>query len=187
MSYKYTKISDLITELETIKKSHGDIPVCTPGDYGWLSFVYAAVQPYYYDGGYHIQDGMGANGKPNFISSRKIDLNNPVNQNLNSVVKLMGFYFDEDQNFNNTPIRQIIPTDFTWLDEMEQETRMKFGGEIPKYRNLKFFDKTLNCYPIEASLENGLSAQGGSTKDAEDNLAKKFLMQDPNILLKEKL
>ncbi len=186
MSYKYTKISDLIKELEEIQKSHGDIPVCTSGDYGWTASVYSDVQPYYYDGGYYVQDGMGQNGEPNFISSRRMDLNDSKNKDLSYVVKLKSFYLDYDTNINGKTIRDINPGEFVFLDEIEQKTLKDFAGEMPEFKNTKH--KNANgYYMIEAFLKNGLSAYGISRKEAQEALAKKFLLEDPNILLKEKL
>lgn len=185
MSYKYTKLSELISELQKVLDTSGDMPVCACGDEGWVATVWPDVQPYYYDGSYYIQDGVGPNGKANFVKGR--DLYSKDNSIGSSVMKLKCYYMEDDTNFNGRPIREINPGEWTWLDEFEQEQRAKFGGETPKFRGLKYFNKEMGCYPVEAFLENGLFAEGRNIKEAEDNLAKKFLMQDPNILMKEKL
>ncbi len=188
MKYQYTKISDLITELEKIKESHGDVAVATCGDEGWAATVYPDLQPYYYDGGFYVQEtGPGPNGQKNFVSSRKIDLKDPENKPLTFVVKLKGVYFEDDTNFNGRPIREINPGDFTWLDDMEQEIRMKFGGELPKYRWLKYFNQEMQCYPAEAFLESGLSALGKNIKEAQEALAEKYKLKNPNDVLKDNL
>ena len=187
MSYKYTKLSDFIAELQSIHAQFGDIPVCIGTEYGFSAYTYPEVQPYFYDGGYKIQDGIGSNGKPNFISSRKIDLKDPANKDLNSCIKLKGYYMEDDDNFENRPLRQVIPEEFIWLDEIEQKDRLLFGGELPQYRSTTQLDPQGRGYLTEAFLSSGMSYRGINMNEAKKGLAEKFKVQDPNKLMKEEL
>ena len=71
------KISDMISDLEEIKKRHGDLPVAVHGHAeGWLSNIfYTEVVHDYYDGGYifSVDDPLNNFHQEHWAHSRNAD------------------------------------------------------------------------------------------------------------------
>ena len=166
----YTPISELIKELEEIKKNHGDIPVC----YNGSSPVYTDVREYYYDGGYYLKD---ATNIQNYISSRSRTADDKytcITEGFpQSCVDIRGGMPGdwEDHSLNGRPVREIDPDSWEFLDKQEYEERKVFGGYIVKYA----WEKQPNAkgyYPVKAYLDSGEFAFGENMKEAREALTK---------------
>jgi len=67
-------------------------------------------------------------------------------------------------------VRDVQPYKWQFLDEIEQEERNIFKGQLVKYNVLEEFDEELGCYPIIAYLDSGEQARGRNRGEARDKL-----------------
>lgn len=164
---KYTSITDLIKDLTEALNTFGDIPVCIGGS----SPIYTNPLPYYYDGGYVLQD---VKDPKNFIRSKTWDKESGFTKATPGVppncVHLCFMLPEGGYNtLNGRDVRDIDPDTWEFLCEEEKSERDMFNGSLVNYS----YDKNFKLF--KAEIDSGEFSLGESRKVAKDNLIRLFL------------
>lgn len=167
----YTSISELIEQLLEVKEQLGDLPVCFNG----ASPVYLNTRPFYYDGGYVLQDAQNPKNYKRSRSQNTKGLTVKTEGFPDACVDILGLNPDDYLTLDNRSVREIDPESWEYLEQKEQEERNFFNGQIVRYKNDGVFDNAFGCCPYTAYLDSGESALGGCMRDARNNLKEIYL------------